>query len=638
MTLVVDGRVDGQGRLLPKKPLAKRLVRIGRAAGNFPGPRSAFAGDLDDVRFYAKALSPEEITQSRAEAQAHWRFDEVADEAKTVADLSGHGHDAEIELHGGAKPHAVVVAGVAEAPAGIMWSTSEDGDLRLTIPSGQSPLMFTLWTTSTADLKLAEAVAISPPVSGPVPDLATWTQGGPSLWPEPVATEAHLGDDSGAFAVDVLSTPQANPWACRVRPTGFDFLPGTGRAAVCTWDGDVWLVSGLDRSDGALRWRRFASGLFQPLGLKVLDGKILVTCRDQIVELRDLDGDEEADFYACFNDDQQVTDHFHEFAMDLQSDAEGNLYYAKAARHGLDAVVPQHGTLLKVSADGSKSEILATGFRAPNGVCLNPDGTYFLTDQEGFWTPKNRINWVKKGGFYGNMWGFTDVHDPSDDAMEPPVCWITNDFDRSPAEMLWVESKAWGPLNGALLNLSYGTGKIFVVLHQKVGDQMQGGMVALPIPAPPTGLMRGRFRPEDGALYTCGMFAWGSNQQDPGDFYRVRATGRPMRVPIDLQAARGHLRMRFSDPIDRASGADVSHYQIKAWGLKRSPNYGSPHVDEHSVVVRSVQVSDDGRSVDLEVPDLAPTRGMEIRYDVRSADGQPVRGAIDSTIHALPDR
>ena len=96
--------------------------------------------------------------------------------------------------------------------------------------------------------------------------------------------------------------------------------------------------------------------------------------------------------------------------MGLQTDAEGNFYYAKAARHGLTAVVPQHGTLLRVSKDGSRTEILATGFRAPNGVCLNPDGTFFLTDQEGFWTPKNRINWVKRGGLLRQHVGLSRRH------------------------------------------------------------------------------------------------------------------------------------------------------------------------------------------------------------------------------------
>jgi hypothetical protein len=41
--------------------------------------------------------------------------------------------------------------------------------------------------------------------------------------------------------------------------------------------------------------------------------------------------------------------------MGLQTDTDGNFYYAKAARHALKAVVPYHGTLLKVSKDGSKT-------------------------------------------------------------------------------------------------------------------------------------------------------------------------------------------------------------------------------------------------------------------------------------------
>ncbi len=219
---------------------------------------------------------------------------------------------------------------------------------------------------------------------------------------------------------------------------------------------------------------------FPTLGIKIVRGKIHLTCRDQLVVLHDLNGDEEIDFYECLNQDHQVTEHFHEFAMGLQVDASGNFYYAKSGRHALEAVVPHHGTLLKVSPDGSKTEILATGFRAANGVCLNPDGSFVVTDQEGFWNPKNRINWVTLSGdgkpkFYGNMFGYHDVTDKSDAAMEPPLCWITNAFDRSPAELLWVDSDRWGKLNGSLLNLSYGYGKVFLVPHEKVGRYVQGG-------------------------------------------------------------------------------------------------------------------------------------------------------------------
>ena len=212
----------------------------------------------------------------------------------------------------------------------------------------------------------------------------------------------------------------------------------------------MWEVDGIEERSGILSWRRIAAGLFQPLGIKVVDRNVYVTCRDQIVILRDWNGDGETDFYENFNSDHQVTEHFHEFAMGLQTDAAGNFYYTKAARHGLPAVVPQHGTLLRVSKDGARTDIVATGFRAPNGVCVNPDGTFFVTDQEGFWLPKNRVNWVKPGTFHGNMWGYHSVTDSSDAAMEPPLCWITNSFDRSPGEIVRVEGRGWGPLKGSL--------------------------------------------------------------------------------------------------------------------------------------------------------------------------------------------
>jgi len=192
-----------------------------------------------------------------------------------------------------------------------------------------------------------------------------------------------LGNTNAAFAVDTLTHPadDQNPWQTWMRFGAFDFFADGQRAAICTWNGDVWLVSGITGELRELKWQRCASGLFQPLGLKIVGDSIYVACRDQICRLHDLNQDGEIDFYENFNNDHQVTEHFHEFAMDLQTDRDGNFYYAKGGRHALPAVVPQHGTLLKVSRDGSRTEIVATGFRAPNGVCVNDDGTFFITDQ-----------------------------------------------------------------------------------------------------------------------------------------------------------------------------------------------------------------------------------------------------------------
>ena len=451
-------------------------------------------------------------------------------------------------------------------------------------------------------------------------DLTPLTKGGSTQWPQTITTTSVAGKDDGAFVADDFTLPHDNPWQSWLRPGGFDFTPDGKAAIVAMWNGDVWRVNGImDKAPAKLTWRRIAGGLFQPLGVKFRGDELFITCRDQIARLRDLNGDGEIDFIECFNDDAQVTEHFHEFAMGLQTDAAGNFYYAKSGRHALDSVVPQHGTLLKVSADGSKTEILATGFRAANGVCLNDDGTFFVTDQEGFWTPKNRINRVKVGGFYGNLFGYTSVTDESDSAMEQPMVWITNDKDRSPAELVWVPKNAWGNLGGSLLNLSYGTGRAFIVPHEEVNGQWQGAVCELPMPAFATGIMRGRFG-SDGALYTCGMFAWAGNATSPGGFHRIRRGPQPAQVPLAVHAAKGAVSVAFSDPVTDTKSS------IKVWSLKRTKNYGSKHYDEHELKIRSVKLSEDKKTITLDIPDLAPAWCYELKIGDRVLHG---------TIHEL---
>jgi len=635
--LFVDGKLDGQGTLAAKAPLEGSVARIGFTAPNFP-QESYFTGELAEVRFHQRQLT-EGLNQREPKPDdesvvGRWVLSGVTGD--TVTDASGKQHDGKV-VRGEAPTASTVrplLTGIAPQSTPAEWKTTAEY-LRIKIPAGTETLRFSVWTTEYP----AEGTDIDPVIDEPALDLEPLTHGGPARWPQVLETTQAIGSSTGPFASDVMTAPDSNPWLAQLRFTGLDFLP-EGNMAACTWDGDVWLIEGIDKSD-KLRWQRIATGLFQPLGLKIVNGKIHLTCRDQLCVLHDLNGDREIDFYECLNNDHQVTEHFHEFAMGLQTDAKGNFYYAKSGRHALKAVVPHHGTLLRVSPDGERTEILANGFRAANGVCLNPDGSFVVTDQEGFWNPKNRINWVTldpsgKPKFYGNLFGYTDVTDESDSAMEPPLCWITNAFDRSPAELLWVDSPKWGQLNGALLNLSYGYGKVFLVPHEPVGPHMQGGMIELPMSAFPTGVMRGRFRPDDGDLYVCGMFAWAGSATEPGGLYRLRATGQPMRLPRELHATKSGLKLTFTEPVD-ANKVKPEQFQIQTWSLKRTANYGSKHFDEKALKVRGVTVSEDGKTVTLDVADLQPTWGMEIKYQLPFADGKTVEGVIHNTIHALTE-
>jgi len=518
---------------------------------------------------------------------------------------------------------------VAAVSSGLTIESDQDY-LVVRIPAEQTPVRFDVRIARTG--AFAESLKQFP---SETEDLRPLTLGGPSQWPVQT-TLPIIGNDEGPFAVDTLSRPTKNPWNSRLRMSGLDFFDDGDSLVACCCDGDVWIVEGIRDLSGSLKWKRIASGLFHPLGIKIVSGRILVTCRDQIVILNDLNGDRETDFYECFNNDHQVTDHFHEFAMGLQADASGNLYYAKSARHARDALVPQHGTLLRVSADGATTAIVAKGFRAANGVCLNPDGSFFVTDQEGHWNPMNRINRVSEGGFYGNMYGFGAPDNSSDDAMEQPLCWPNKSFDRSPSELLWVNSDAWGPLNGSLLNLSYGYGKVYVVPHEKVGDIWQGGMCRLPLPQFPTGVMRARFHPGSGQMYACGMHAWGSDQSaSPGGLYRIRYTAAESLLPIGLAASTNGMTITFTEAVDLESASDPNNYLVETWGLKRTAKYGSDLYDEQSLTIDSVDISENGRSVTLQIPQIRPTWCMQISYKLKSKGGKVITGTIQNTVHQL---
>lgn len=530
-----------------------------------------------------------------------------------------------------AAPAVAAVAGPRPAVGPSARLVAGEGFVDLHIPAGDEPLDVAV-AIAAGDIEALAAHAASLEVPRPRTLVG---RPAPPLWPTAVETSLIRGNDALPFAIDTLSAPDANPWNAQLRFSGLDFI-GPDDAVLCSWDGDVWQVRGIAAASGRLSWRRIASGLFQPLGIKLIGGTIHVACRDRILALVDLDGDGLTDRYDTFNDDHQVTEHFHEFAMGLETDAAGNVYYAKAARHALPAVVPHHGTLLKVSRDGSATEIVADGFRAPNGVCVEPDGTFWVTDQEGHWHPKNRINHVRPGGFYGNMFGYHDVTDSSDAAMEPPAFWITNAFDRSPAELLRVTSPAWTPLTEGLVELSYGEGRIHLVLTEPAAGRSgvdQGGMVALPMPDLPTGIMRGRFHPTDGQLYACGLFAWAGNRTQPGGFFRIRRTAEPLRIPVALHTATGEITLTFSEPLDRTAAVEPNAWKVRTWNLLRSANYGSDHVDETPRDVAAVDLSADGRKVTLRVPAFAAAWCYSVEWAVRAADGFAVNGVLHGTLH-----
>jgi glucose/arabinose dehydrogenase len=501
-----------------------------------------------------------------------------------------------------------------------------------------------LWSGPSAD---ASGVIATLPRTKPPIDLTPLTKGGKARWTETITTKGKRGDDSkGPYVIDEITVPFDNPYKSWMRVGGFDFF-SDGRAAVCTWSGDVWIVSGINDGLEKITWKRFATGLFQPLGLKIVKDQVYTLGRDGVTRLHDLNGDGEADFYECFNNDVMVTKNFHEFIFDLHTDAEGNFYFVKGGPvlpggRGWDKVVPHHGCLFKVSRDGSKVEVVARGFRAPNGMGVGPHGELTTGDNEGTWTPMCPINWIKPGGFYG-VPDFSD-RKPRPTVRDNPLCWMPKEVDNSSGGQVWITGNKFGPLSGQLLHTSYGTSTLFNVLKEEVGGQMQGGVV--PVLKFDSGVCRVRFFEDRNALFLTGIRGWQTNATRDAGFYRVRYTGKKANLPVGLNVVPGAVKITFSDPLDRKAAEDVDNYNVQQWNYRWLENYGSPHFKvsdpkkqgHDDVEVESATLSKDGRTVTLKIDGLRPVMQMRIAYTLRAADGAKVQSAIHNTINVVGDQ
>ena len=331
--------------------------------------------------------------------------------------------------------------------------------------------------------------------------------------------------------------PDDNPWKSWMRVGGFDFFAG-GRQTPPpspTWSGDVWIVSGIDQGLEHLTWKRFATGLYQPLGLKIVNDQVYVLGRDQITHLHDLNGDGEADFYENFNNDISVTPNFHEFVFDLQQAPDGSFFFTQEAAPLLGAPncstpsAPSNGCVLHLSKDGKKLENYATGLRAPNGTGMGPHGEVSTcNDNQGIWTPVDRVNLVKKGGFYG-LPG-TSHRMPFPTRYDPPLFWVPYpNPDNSGGGAGLGPRRPLGPVQGRnALYLSYGKCSLFHVLQEEVDGVHQGGIVKFPLKFD-TGIMRARFNPADGQLYVAGLRGWQTDAGHDGRFAACPLSGQRIK-------------------------------------------------------------------------------------------------------------
>jgi glucose/arabinose dehydrogenase len=459
---------------------------------------------------------------------------------------------------------------------------------------------------------------------------------------EPARAQTPAADESRYYSVDFVPTP---PGAVEVG--GMDFLPD-GRLVVSTRHGQVWIVeNALAKDPKDAKLKLFAEGLYEGLGLKVVDGQIYVVQRTELSRLRDTDGDGRCDTVDTIcggKDGWGVSGNYHEFAYGLPRDAAGNWYVSLNVSffdpkwwHG-KSPAKYRGWIVQIAPNGELTPF-ASGFRSPNGMCITPDGDLFCTDNQGDWMPSCPLFHVKKGEWYGHPASLewtddyrkfdrkaSDTEPPEGRSRKQPAIWIPYGTVRSAGNPL-VDTTGgkFGPFGGQMFVAELTNACVMRADLEKVGGEWQGAILQF---RRNTGSANRVCFAPDGTMFV-GLTNRGWGGAPPADgIARVRWTGR---APMEMQTVRllkdeagSGFDVGFTLPIAASctpSAADVSivQYDYNSWW-----DYGSPEMHVTPVEVTSAAIGPDRRHLRVHAPKLAA--GMCARIVLRGVVGAGDQG------------
>ena len=454
------------------------------------------------------------------------------------------------------------------------------------------------------------------------------------------------------WAVEMLQPPEG----VVLEIGGMDWMPD-GRLAISTRRGQVWMVENALADDPAdAHFSLYAEGLHEGLGLNVLevpDGNggtrhaLYVLQRGELTELRDDDGDGRAETWLRVADDWGLSGNYHEFAFGLPDDGNGHLFISLNVAFLSPewwlgrSTVPWRGWVLRVDPLTGECEPWAHGFRSPCGLGVDRDGRLLLTDNQGDWMPSTPVYAVERGGFHGHPASLdwtpsflenglhASLENPPEATRTPPALWVPYEWSRSAGNLVPLPgSGAFGPFTDQLVMAELTNGHLMRVQLEEVNGVTQGAVI--PMRQRLGSVVRVLFA-DDGQTLMGGLTnrGWGGLAPDNG-LLRVRATGaQPMEMDR-VHLVPGSFEITFTEPIAETvpitpALATVQQYDYDYWW-----EYGSPERHQTDITVTSVGLSDDRRTLRVDVPELQAA--MVARITLNGVSGASGRALLHDQV------
>lgn len=424
---------------------------------------------------------------------------------------------------------------------------------------------------------------------------------------------------------------------------GIDWLPDGG-LAVATWPGEIYIVEEATGPIEQATFRLFATGLDQPLGLRVVDGEILVVQRCELTRVSDTDGDGLADWYESVNDDWGYSGNYHSYAFGPMIDGQGRFYVGLTGHRGLY----EHkytGWWARIAPDGSAIEGFCHGFRTPNGF-----GTYrgdlFCTDNQGNWIGTSKLNHLGEGAFYGYPSGKPAM--PKEQQVErpwkQPALYIPRSWSPSASDIAEIPAGTFGPFEGQLLIGEFQNGTVLRAALEKVEGQWQGAV--WPMMKGFVGAVNRLSFGPDGKLYVGGCKrAWSTAAPLEYSLERVTFTGEAGFEILEAHVKPDGFELIFTRPVDELEAGDPENYDVLQHRYRYSSSYGSPEIDFEGnennaspVTVVDAVVLDNGKRVRLKLDGWREGYVTMVRSLARDREGHRLENdTFYYTLNRIPD-
>jgi putative heme-binding domain-containing protein len=389
------------------------------------------------------------------------------------------------------------------------------------------------------------------------------------------------------FTVHELPVSLSNVNNVKYRPDG--------KLVALGYDGKVHLLSDTD-GDGLEDkaepfWDR--ETIRAPIGLALTPpgyarGQGVFTAgKGKVVFIVDTNGDDRADREIPVATWAEPSEQHGVDGLGVAIDREGYIYFSLGAASYTGAYLidkttgesryslqSERGTILKVSPDFAKREIVCTGIRFAVALAFNRDGDLFCTDQEGAtWLPNgnplDELLHIQPGRHYGfpprhpkhlpNVIDEPSVFDYA--PQHQSTCGLN--FNELPVgtRSTASQSSGFGPdwWMGDALVCGYSRGKIWrtKLVKTAVGyiaqNQLLACLSALTVDA--------CVSPRGDLIVSThsGQPDWGSGPNGKGKLYRIRYSDTNMPQPVVAwNASPTELRIAFNQPLDPAAFRDLT--------------------------------------------------------------------------------